>query len=124
MDFTKYNKYVLIVVGIAFCGLIVMMNVLPANWSWEPRHYEYEQMIMGVYFVLGVFLLIASRAPEKHLSLIWFAAISTLVHAVIMTVQAFVDYEVEVANLMPWGDIPALYVVFIALALTTPRRLS
>ncbi len=122
MDFTKYNKLVLIITGIAFCGVWMMMRLFPESWGWEPHQPEYEQMIMGVYAVLGVFLLLASRAPEKHLSLIWFAAFSSLVHAVIMTVQAYNDMAVEAANL--GGDIPALYLVFILLALTTPKRLS
>ena len=48
---------------------------------------EYEQMILGVYATLGVFLLIASRNPLRHRSLIWFTVWSSVVHAGIMTVQ-------------------------------------
>ena len=121
MNLTKYNSIVLIISGIAFLSVMPMMMMFPNSWGWEPRQPEYEQMIMGVYAVLGIFLLIASRDPEKHLSLIWFTAISTLVHAVIMTVQALND-PLDRANLM--GDIPALYLVFLLLALTTPRRLT
>lgn len=121
MDFAKYNKIVLIITGIAFLGVFAMMMMFPSSWGWEPRQPEYEQMIMGIYAVLGIFLLLASRAPEKHLSLIWFAAFSSLVHALIMSFQALND-PAEMPNFM--GDIPALFLVFILLALTTPRRLS
>ncbi len=121
MDFTKYSKYVLILTGLAFVSLFLMMSLFPAAWTWEPRQPEYEQMIMGVYAVLGVFMFIASRAPEKHLSLIWFTAFSTFIHALIMTAQAFND-PTEQANFA--GDIPALYLIFILLALTTPKRLT
>jgi hypothetical protein len=41
-------------------------------------------MILGVYATLGVFLLIASRNPLRHRSLIWFTVWSSLVHAGIM----------------------------------------
>ncbi len=122
MDFTKYSKVVLLLVGIAFCGVWLMMMLFPESWGWEPHQPEYEQMIMGVYAVLGVFLLMASRNPEKHLSLIWFTAFSSLVHALIMTVQVYNDMDAERANL--GGDIPALYLIFILLALTTPKRLT
>ncbi len=121
MDFTKHNKLVVLIVGVAFCGTYGMMSFFPDSWGWEPHQPEFEQMIQGVYTVLGVFLLIASRAPEKHLSLIWFTAFSSLVHAVIMNLQALAD-PAEKANMM--GDIPALYLVFILLALTTPKRLT
>ena len=45
-------------------------------------------MILGVYATLGVFLLIASRNPAAHTSLIWFTVWSSVVHARIMAVQA------------------------------------
>jgi len=121
MDFTKYNKIAVLITGIALFGVFAMMMIFPGSWGWEPHQPEYEQMIMGVYAVLGIFLILASRAPEKHLSLIWFAAFSSLVHAIIMSAQAIVD-PTEHANFM--GDIPALYLVFILLGLTTPKRFA
>jgi hypothetical protein len=75
-------------------------------------------MILGVYATLGVFLLIASKNPAAHASLIWFTVWSSVVHAVIMAVQALTD-GAERGHLI--GDVPALLVVAIVLAVLTPR---
>jgi hypothetical protein len=61
-------------------------------------------MILGVYATLGVFLLIASRSPLRHLSLIWFTVVSSTVHAGIMTVQAL---QMPAAHGHLFGDVPA-----------------
>lgn len=111
---------VLLITGIAFILLYPVTLLMPAAWMWEPRQYEYEQMIIGVYFVLGVFAIIAARAPEQHLSLVWFIAISNLVHGLIMFAQALVD-PVERANL--YGDVPALIILGLIIAVLAPKRL-
>jgi hypothetical protein len=95
-----------------------MMALWPSRWRWSPNQPQYEQMILGVYATLGVFLLIASRNPLRHLSLIWFTVFSSLVHAGIMTVQAL-KMPSEHGHL--FGDVPALFVVAVLLALLTPR---
>ena len=100
-------------------GLPVLTVVWPAGWMWEPRQHEYEQMIMGVYATLGVFLFLAAREPLAHLSLVWFTAWSSLVHGGIMAVQAILD-PVERANLA--GDVPALLLLAVGLFVLTPRR--
>jgi hypothetical protein len=63
----------------------------PSGWVWLPRQHEYEQMMIGVYATLGIFLIWASRQPEAHLSLIWFTFWSSLVHGIIMGAQALLD---------------------------------
>ncbi len=110
---------VLRLTGAAFAiGVPVLTRVWPDAWMWEPRQPEYEQMIVGVYVTLGVFLWLAARNPLQHLSLIWFTVWSSFVHGGIMAVQAAVD-PAERANLV--GDVPALLVVGLALAILTPR---
>jgi hypothetical protein len=42
-------------------------------------------MMMGIYCVLGIFLLIAVRNPGAHRSLIAFAAWSSFAHAIVMS---------------------------------------
>ena len=79
---------------------------------------HYLQMILGVYATLGVFLLMASRNPLEHLSLIWFTVWSSVVHAGVMAAQALANPE-HVAHL--WGDVPALLVIAAVLAFFTPR---
>ena len=106
----KYLKIALYVFGIFFIfGVYAMMMwIWPSGWGWTPRQPEYEQMIMGVYATLGVFLIIAASNPMEHRSLIWFTIWSSIVHGGIMLVQAIVD-ETERMNLL--GDVPALFLV-------------
>ena len=115
----QYLRIVLMVVGIVFIvGIWPLMIVWPAGWQWQPNQAEYEQMVLGVYATLGVFLLLASRAPVQHRSLILFTAWSSLVHAGIMAVQAFRD-TVERGHLL--GDVPVLAIVGVVLLLLAPR---
>jgi hypothetical protein len=120
-DRLRYLKIALVVIGVIFiAGIYLMMNVIwPEGWGWTPRQHEYEQMILGVYAVLGVFLIRAARDPLAHASLIWFTVWSSLVHGAIMLVQALVD-ETERANLL--GDVPALFLVAIVLWALMPRK--
>ena len=108
----------LIVFGIAFLMIYPLMLIWPSGWSWQPSQHEYEQMIIGIYATLGIFLLWASRNPEAHLSLIWFTVWSSAVHGGIMAVQALVD-PAERGHLP--GDVAALLLVAVVLALLTPR---
>ena len=108
----------LVAIAFVFLSLYPLMQVWPSGWVWQPRQYEYEQMMIGVYGTLGVFLLWASRRPEAHLSLIWFTFWSSLVHGTIMGAQAIVD-PVERVNLV--GDVAALWLAVILLGWLTPR---
>lgn len=116
----RYLRAMLVIVGLIFVvGIYPLMMILwPSGWRWQPNQPEYEQMVLGVYATLGVFLLIASRNPLQNRSLIWFTVWSSLVHAGIMTVQA-IQTPMEHGHLL--GDIPALVIVAVALAILTPR---
>jgi hypothetical protein len=111
----------LVVIALVFLSLPILMAVWPSGWIWLPRQTEYEQMMIGVYGTLGVFLLWASRRPEKHLSLIWFTFWSSIVHGTIMGIQAIAD-ETENAHL--YGDVAALWVAVVLLGVFTPRRVT
>ncbi|WHI50937.1 hypothetical protein P3339_21420 [Microbulbifer sp. MLAF003] len=119
----KYLSIALVVVGLIFILAIfpMMMWIWPAGWGWTPRQPEYEQMIMGVYATLGVFLIRAAKNPAADASLIWFTIWSSLVHATIMLIQALVDVT-ERENLM--GDIPALYLVAVILWYLMPKHVK
>ena len=116
----RYLRVALVLVGLIFIFAVypLMMSLWPSGWRWSPNQPQYEQMILGVYATLGVFLLIASRNPMRHVSLIWFTVFSSIVHAGIMTVQAL-NMPSEHGHLL--GDIPALLLVAIVLAVLTPR---
>src|SRR5262252_6143897 len=112
-------RIALIVVGLTFIfGVYTLTIVWPSGWAWGHGHSHYLTMIMGVYAALGVFLLIASRNPLAHRSLIWFTVWSSVVHAAIMAVQALTSPD-QIAHL--WGDVPALLVFAAVLAFLTPR---
>jgi hypothetical protein len=117
----KYLKMALVLFGAIFvAGIYVMMEwVWTDGWSWTPRQPEYEQMIMGVYATLGVFLIRAAKDPLANASLIWFTVWSSIVHAGIMLAQALAD-DTEKANLM--GDIPALFLVAFVLWFLMPKK--
>ncbi len=115
----RYLRIALIVVGIAFLLIYPLMKIWPSGWTWQPGQYEYEQMIIGIYATLGVFLLWASRKPEAHLSLIWFTVWSSVVHGLIMAVHAVIDTD-ELVQLL--GDVTELILVAIVLGFLTPRE--
>ena len=78
-------KVVLVVLGILFCAGVYPL-VLRAKE--EPA----LAMMMSLYATLGIFLLLASRNPSAHRSLIAFAAWSSFAHASVMAVQAYLGF--------------------------------
>jgi len=117
---TKYLPVALLLVGVIFTfGIYPLTLVWPSGWAWHTGYTShYLQMILGVYATLGIFLMIASRRPLAHLSLIWFTVWSSVVHAGIMAAQALAHPE-HLGHL--WGDVPALFLVAAVLAFLTPR---
>ena len=115
----QYLRIALIVVGVIFTFVIYPMSLVwPSGWTWGQGHSHYLPMILGVYATLGIFLIMASRDPARNTSLIWFTVWSSVVHAVIMAYQSFAD-GMERGHLI--GDVPALLLVAVVLALLTPR---
>ncbi len=114
-----FLRITLIVIGLTFIfGIYTLGVVWPSGWAWGQGHSHYLMMIIGVYATLGVFLLIASRDPYAHKSIIWFTVWSSVVHGAIMGVQSFTD-AAERGHLI--GDVPALILVAIILAVLMPR---
>ncbi len=111
----KYLRYALMLFGVVLVvGVYPLTVVWPSGWSWGQS--EYLAMILGVYATLGVFL--AARDPLRHLSLIWFAVWSSIVHAAIMAIQAFMNSD-HMGHLV--GDVPTLLLVAAVLAFLTPQ---
>src|SRR5215475_1869652 len=115
----KYLRIALVLVGIIFIfGIYSLMIAWPSGWTWHTGHSDYPLMIVGIYATLGVFLILAARDPLAHRSLIWFTVWSSVVHGGIMAVQALAPNSH--GHLV--GDVPALLIIAIVLALLTPRR--
>jgi hypothetical protein len=118
-DRIKYLRAVLVVVGLVFIlGIYPLTIVWPSGWAWHAGQSDYLQMILGIYATLGVFLIIASRNPLAHLSLIWFTVWSSIVHGGIMGIQSLANPE-HSGHL--YGDVAALLIVAAVLAFLMPR---
>jgi hypothetical protein len=122
--YVKHLRVAVAAVGVIFIiGIYSLIVIWPSGWSWhsgQSQHLpHYLQMILGVYATLGIFLLIASRNPLQHLSLIWFTVWSSVVHAAIMAAQALANPE-HIGHL--WGDVLALFVVAAVLAFLAQGR--
>ena len=119
---TKENllKIALRVFGVIFLLVYPISIVWPSGWVWHGGEgVYYFQMIVGIYAVLGVFLIIAAKDPREHRSLISFTVWSSVVHALIMAAQAIGDKN-ETGHLL--GDVPALLLVAVVLGYLAPRK--
>lgn len=110
----RYLRIALIIIGaIMTFGFYPLALIWPAGWVWHAGQSEYLWMIVGIYATLGVFLMLASRDPLQHRSLIWFTIWSSVVHAGIMAVMALAN-PAHAGHLV--GDVPALFFVALVLA--------
>src|SRR5438045_6939813 len=57
-------------------------------WKVDKADYG-DDMMLSLYFALGIFLLMAVRNPSANRSLIAFAAWSSFAHGAVMAVLAF-----------------------------------
>ena len=77
-------KIVLVLLGLLFCAAIYPLILMAKQ---DPA----LTMMMSLYATLGTFLLVASRNPSAHRSLIAFTAWSSFAHATVMVVQAYLN---------------------------------
>ena len=82
-----------------------------------------DQMILGIYISLGVFLLIAARNPRQHRSLILFAGWSTLAHDGVMIVQGIQYHDLR-NDLLGFAIIAVIGLALIALTPAKQARAS
>ena len=111
-------KIVLVLVGLLFSAAIY-----PAIGGLrDPAHSDTgDTMMMGIYFALGIFLLMAVRNPSAHRSLIAFAAWSSFAHAVVMSLLGFEIPSERAGFLIASAMLVVIGVVLIAL---NPGRTS
>jgi hypothetical protein len=110
----RAQKVVLIMVGLLFGATIYPLLFLVRD---EPT----LQMMLSLYVTLGVFLLLASRNPSAHRSLIAFAAWSSIAHASVMAVQAI--YEVSERLHLLIG-VAMFVIIGLALIVVSPAKLA
>ena len=106
---------------LALVGLLFSAAVYPAIGGLrDPAHSDTgDTMMMGIYFTLGIFLLIAVRNPSAHRSLIAFAAWSSFAHAVVMSALGL-EIASERAGFLIGSAV--LVVVGVALIVLGPRK--
>jgi hypothetical protein len=75
-------------------------------------------MIISIYGTLGIFLLIASRNPLAHTSLIWFTVWSSIAHGGCMAAQALADTK-HMGDPYAWVGVAVLFAVAAVLAALT-----
>lgn len=116
----RYLKIALVLFGIVFLLIYPLGIVWPSGWVWHGgKGVYYLQMLVGIYAVLGIYLIAAAKDPDANRSLISFTIWSSVVHAAIMAVQALTDGQ-EYGHLV--GDIPALLLVAVVLWVLSPKN--
>jgi hypothetical protein len=108
------QKVVLIIVGLLFVATIYPLVFLVRD---EPT----LQMMLSLYVTLGVFLLLASRNPSAHRSLIAFAAWSSFAHAATMAVQSIGDVHERLHLLI---GVAMFVIIGLALLVVSPAKLA
>ena len=114
MNRERVQKIVLIIVGLLFVATIYPLVFLVRD---EPT----LQMMLSIYVTLGVFLVLASRNPSAHRSLIAFAAWSSFAHAATMAVQAVGDVHERVHLL---SGVAMFAVIGLLLIVFAPAKLA
>ena len=103
-------------------GLALIAGIYPLSGALLHPHQTDislgDQMILGIYFPIGIFLLLAVRNPADNRSLILCFAWSTLAHMAVMIWQAYQAGSIR-------GDLPPLgliTVICVALLLLAPTK--
>jgi len=111
-------KIVMVLVGLLFSAAIY-----PAIGGLrKPANSDTgDTMMMGLYFTLGIFLLIAVRNPTAHRSLIAFTAWSSFAHAAVMSALGF-EMPSERTGFLAGSAV--LVVIGVVLTALAPARQS
>lgn len=118
----RHLRLALRVFGLVFIfGVYPLTIFWPSGWAWHHGQSEYLQMIIAIYATLGVFLLLASNDPERHLGLISFTIWSSIAHGGTMAVQSLANAQ-HAPHL--YGDVPALFVIAAVLGWLSPHALT
>jgi hydrogenase/urease accessory protein HupE len=98
-----------------------MFDLWPGGFRWAhpAEHRVYERMIIAVYFALGICLVPAAFDPERHVIIIDFTVLSSLLHGAVMTYDAFAQQH-EMTHMV--GDVPLLFALAAILIWLHPRR--
>src|SRR3979411_1104218 len=118
MNRERALKVILVVVGLLFSA-----GIYPLTASlWKMNESDYgDDMMLSLYFALGIFLLMAVRNPSANRSLIAFAAWSSFAHGAVMAVLAF-HLANERRDLL--SAVAVLAIIGVALIALAPAKQS
>ncbi len=118
MNRERVLKVVLVLVGWLFSA-----GIYPLTMSlWKMNKSDYgDDMMLSLYFTLGIFLLMAVRNPSANRSLIGFAAWSSFAHGAVMAVLA-VHIASERGGLL--SAVAVLVIIGVALIALAPEKPS
>lgn len=111
-------KVVLVLVGLLFSAGIYPLTV--SLWKMNQSDYG-DEMMLSLYFALGIFLLIAVRNPSANRSLIAFAAWSSFAHGAVMAVLA---YQIASERRDLLIAVAVLCIIGVALIVLAPAKKS
>jgi hypothetical protein len=112
-------------VALVLVGLLFLAGIYPVGTDlWHGNSSDTgDDMMLGLYITLGVFLLLAVRDPSAHRSLIAFAAWSSFAHAIVMSALALQPKQAnERAGFL--GGSAVLVVIGLALIVLAPPKYS
>ena len=87
--------------GLIGIPLAVYFDLLQ-GWRWPPYNAIYDQMMVSIYFAVGICSAMAIKNPIKHTSFLWFVAISSFMHGGVMLYHAAINPD-HVGHLV--GDV-------------------
>jgi len=103
----------------SFCVATGYLLVKSLMGQWPMS--QGDQMILGIFFPIGVFLLLAVRDPSANRTLILAVAWANLCHVAVMAIQAAQHPPTSPSGLASLAIMAMISVGLIALA---PRRAS
>jgi uncharacterized membrane protein YoaK (UPF0700 family) len=118
MNRERVLKVVLVLVGLLFSAGIYPLTM--SLWKMNESNYG-DDMMLSLYFALGIFLLMAVRNPSANRSLIAFTAWSSFAHGAVMAVLA-VHIASERGGLMI--AVAVLVIIGVALIALAPAKQS
>src|SRR5712664_4252463 len=118
MNRERALKVVLVLVGLLFSAGIYPLTM--SLWKMNASDYG-DDMMLSLYFALGIFLLMAVRNPSANRSLIAFAAWSSFAHGAVMAVLA-VHIASERGDLLTAAAV--LVLIGVALIALAPAKQS
>jgi hypothetical protein len=106
-------KVILLLVGMLFTA--AAYPVVVDLWNLNQSDYG-DDMALSLYFVLGIFLLLAVRNPSANRSLIAFTAWSSFAHGTVMLVLAFHITSERTGAFIAAGLLYSIGIALLALA--------